>query len=177
MKLELKRQLEIALCGYLPYGLRVLRNNPTTKGMSIEKMVGLNDNFVYFKNGGCIFQYIKPILHPLSDLTKEIEHNGEKFVPMEELFCLATKEDNPIILEWEVIFSKNVYGIRFKGIGLLFMYDPEFMCFTQSTIFKANHVGFQYQLFQKLFEWHFDVFRLIKQGLAININDLNKQNE
>lgn len=23
----------------------------------------------------------KPILHPLSDLTKEIQHNGEKFVP------------------------------------------------------------------------------------------------
>ena len=27
----------------------------------------------------------KPILHPLSDLTKEIEHKGEKFMPMKEI--------------------------------------------------------------------------------------------
>ncbi len=27
----------------------------------------------------------KPILHPLSDLTKEIDHNGEKFVPVVEI--------------------------------------------------------------------------------------------
>ena len=27
----------------------------------------------------------KPILHPLSDLNKEIEHNGERFVPLRRL--------------------------------------------------------------------------------------------
>ena len=27
-----------------------------------------------------------PIIHPLSDLTKEIEHNGERFVPMNLIY-------------------------------------------------------------------------------------------
>jgi len=31
------------------------------------------------------FESVMPILRPLSDLTKEIEHNGEKFVPLNEL--------------------------------------------------------------------------------------------
>ena len=28
---------------------------------------------------------VKPILHPLSDLTKPIEHNGETFIPIEKI--------------------------------------------------------------------------------------------
>ena len=43
----------------------------------------------------------KPILHPLTDLTKEIEHNGEKFVPI-------------IILGW----SENIIGWSKKNINL-----------------------------------------------------------
>ena len=35
---------------------------------------------------------LKPILHPLSDLTKEIEYKGEKFIPIEKLGFENTKE-------------------------------------------------------------------------------------
>ena len=54
-------------------------------------MLTLNDRSV---NGDCeeSFCYeteyttdFKPILRPLSDLTKEIEVNGEKFLPLDEL--------------------------------------------------------------------------------------------
>lgn len=33
---------------------------------------------------------IKPYLRPLSDLTKEIEHNGEKFIPLLAMSAIAT---------------------------------------------------------------------------------------
>lgn len=31
----------------------------------------------------------RPILHPLSNLTKEIEHNGEKFVPIARIYNMS----------------------------------------------------------------------------------------
>ena len=31
-------------------------------------------------------KYFKPILHPLSDINKEIEHKGERFVPIERIY-------------------------------------------------------------------------------------------
>ena len=37
-------------------------------------------------NVDCEINDCMPILRPLSDLTKEIEHGGEKFVPIERLF-------------------------------------------------------------------------------------------
>lgn len=66
------------LAPYLPYGLGIWFN--TSKGVKIHTMSAnnINDVLHYTTN-------YKPILRPLSDLTKEIEHNGEKFVPVNEL--------------------------------------------------------------------------------------------
>ena len=77
MKLELKH-----LAPYLPYGLKLIGdidNNP------IDKYDISTDGWLCYitNNGGGkgrISGY-KPILRPLSDLTKEIEINGNKFVP------------------------------------------------------------------------------------------------
>ena len=43
---------------------------------------------------------LKPILHPLSDLTKEIEHNGERFIPVLRLLEANDFDinDNPLKL-------------------------------------------------------------------------------
>lgn len=35
---------------------------------------------------------------------------------------------------------------------------------------------YAYDMFKKLFEWHFDIFGLIEAGLAIDINELNNNN-
>ena len=62
----------------LPYGLKV-------------KEVDLDVTFNYSAKTYILMSMLdwdnsyQPILHPLSDLTKEIEHNGEVFVPMEKL--------------------------------------------------------------------------------------------
>jgi hypothetical protein len=68
MKLELKH-----LAGYLPYELRVLNKDI---GGSYILSVGLIEQTIDFP------EVFKPILRPLSDLTKEIEVNREKFVPL-----------------------------------------------------------------------------------------------
>ena len=84
MKLELKH-----LAGYLPYGLNLkFVSNYELDRLSLKDIVVLKQI-----DEGCVCvngyktnnkSYI-PILRPLSDLTKEIEHNGEKFVPLVEI--------------------------------------------------------------------------------------------
>ena len=66
MKLELKH-----LAGYLPYGLKY---KDIPKGFDGIRELDIKTFDWCLENG-------KPILRPLSDLTKEIEVNGEKFVP------------------------------------------------------------------------------------------------
>lgn len=74
MKLELKH-----LAGYLPYGLKI----ETPYG--IEILEALGEDWIFTEEKKAYNFTAKPILRPLSDLTKEIEINGEKFVPYDKL--------------------------------------------------------------------------------------------
>ena len=82
----------------------------------------------------------KPLLRPLSDLTKEIEHNGEKFVPLKEI--------NYFYRMLESQEQADEIADRMIGNSI-----PD------GTL--------DYHLMVKLFEWHFDVFGLIEQGKAL----------
>jgi len=62
------------LSAYLPYGVKC--SHARKKGNIKATDVLTIDTWFITKR-----DYFKPILRPLSDLTKEIEHNGEKFVP------------------------------------------------------------------------------------------------
>ena len=81
MKLELKH-----LAGYLPYKLKGIMYYGGCVREDVE--LGLMDIPVWL-NGS---YPIKPILRPLSDLTKEIEANGEKFVPIQKYNYLRFEE-------------------------------------------------------------------------------------
>ena len=81
MKLELKH-----LAGYLPYKLKGIMYYGGCDREDVE--LGLMDIPVWL-NGS---YPIKPILRPLSDLTKEIEANGEKFVPIQKYNYLRFEE-------------------------------------------------------------------------------------
>ena len=147
MKLELKH-----LATYLPYSLKLIVSS--VDGSDYELLTGLIS-----QNGQSIAQIsntdyylddveendfsIAPILRPLSDLTKEIEINGEKFVP----------------LDW---FDKNYAPLECSHKEM----QKHFMKDTLKTM--------PYLVIEKLIEWHFDVFGLIENNLAININTLNK---
>lgn len=79
MKLELKH-----LAGYLPYGLKY--KNTKNDNIHTARTLSTEINMVDFGWGDAMDMHeVIPIFRPLSDLTKEIEHNGEKFVPKDWL--------------------------------------------------------------------------------------------
>lgn len=132
-KLELRY-----LAGYLPFGLKSVLYTHLNNGALISNVTLYNvENFIDKTTES------KIILRPLSDLTKQIEHNWERFVPM-DIICPKNEYQND--------FERNV------AIGSLQL---------QGVIgFSCTY----FSVVQKLFEWHFDVFGLIDSGLAINLN-------
>ena len=92
---------------------------------------------------------VKPICRPLSDLTKPIEHNGEKFVPIESL-------KDVFMLEWCDLFDDSIDAIL------------EFAKYKNFK--KIEYLPFC--IVQKLVEWKFDIAGLIEKGEAIDINTL-----
>jgi hypothetical protein len=82
MILELKH-----LAGYLPYGVKCSRYiGSIAKSIYIDLDPYTINGMTYEDN------LYKPILRPLSDLTKEIEVNEEKFVPSQEYNYLRFEE-------------------------------------------------------------------------------------
>lgn len=90
MKLTIKE-----LAPYLPYGLKFISEMDDRDGITgqlpIWRMNGISFLFGDYcantqeTSDAYAIEKIKPFLRPLSDLTKPIEHNGETFVPFEEL--------------------------------------------------------------------------------------------
>lgn len=75
MKLELKH-----LAPYLPYGLKATYVNALDYHLLVSVEGADQTHWSEGKRGGVI-ERLKPHLRPLSDLTNEIEHNGELFIP------------------------------------------------------------------------------------------------
>jgi len=132
MKVELKH-----IVGYLPYGLKMQRFD--------DHIVNITE--LIYSLPCALLTNFKPILHPLSDLTKEFEVNGEKFVPKEWLNVNLHNTPN-----FHHLFS-----------------EPHIWKYYQNNILKSN---VEYCIIEKLYEWHFDIHSLIDDGLAIDINDL-----
>jgi hypothetical protein len=134
MKLESKH-----ISPYLPYGLKGIVNGWVLLVSGIDKPYTLSEVIIKFLNEKSDepIKNFKPILRPLSDLTKEIEVNGEKFVPAGKMIT--------------------------HGFHNSFWYETE----------KFDYRYLYVMDFEKLLEWHFDVFGLIDFGLAIDINTLN----
>lgn len=161
------------LATYLPYELKFITNggmvmtmDSITIGCAIHFKETNRMDYFHF------FPHIKPLLHPLSDLTKPITHNGETFVPMEKLcndFCNRTP-CNPEFGTSKILMHADNGG----GLKWWFVYHRNKMTFELSDDNRdmSNHTIPQYEMFQKLFEWHFDVFGLIPRNLAIDINTI-----
>ena len=60
-----------------PYEIKLIYRND--KSWPIIMAIGYLDEVLHTNKD------YKPILHPLSDLTKEIEHKGEKFIPIKKI--------------------------------------------------------------------------------------------
>lgn len=161
MKLQLKH-----ISPYLPYDLKFYipndehSNIQTMTGLSKtdgiqtdyteEDSVGCIGNLWCLDEGGRNYKYynIKPILRPLSDLFKEVYY--EKY----EMKRVLIKDHSVISSLSEEDFKE----------------DAELNTYYHSNL-RDN-----YEIITSLFELHFDVFRLIEKGLAIDINTIEKQN-
>ena len=96
---------------------------------------------------------VQPILRPLSDLTKEIEHNGKKFTMVYKL------KEYQRLIHADLPEKHNELDDR---IDLLMKEIDIFGCF----ILQLR----SYFIIRQLISKHFDVFGLIEQNLAIDIN-------
>lgn len=149
MTLELKH-----LAPYLPYDLKFkavykASFNIDPDIVEIETLSCSNINIFFRKRYG--LKSAKPILRPLSDLTKEIEFNNNTFVPAILLWQLSAKEEDDFELYGDIPeLWKNALKLNFER-------------------------DFDYWIMTNLFKMHFDVFGLIEKGLAIDINQLNEQ--
>jgi len=134
-KLEIKH-----LASYFPYGLK-FTGGYTLESISMDgemMLISEHRGFINHRDG---WNNITPILRPLSDLTKQIEHKGETFVPVEQIkWCM------PNTPGWD-----NVKEFTYHDLS--------------KTIIE-------HCVFDKVTEWMFDVYGLINQGLAIDVNTL-----
>jgi len=138
MKLELKH-----LAPYLPYGLKYqLKGNfPIKEGVeNIIEDIREVSPFDFTIKKVLEWETCKPILRPLSDLTKEIEVNGKHFTP-----CYHWDHSNT---------EQDTYCDRIVNVAS----DP------------SSVEYLDYFIVEKLVEWHFDIFGLIDAGLAVDIN-------
>jgi hypothetical protein len=176
MELQLKQ-----LAPYLPYCLSLMVGSLRDyRQYGSEEMVSLGGITELSTDIDCRdFKDVKPILRPLTDLTSEITHNGKTFVPLRELIDDA---DHLCFVDWYDGFDKyttqidddwnHVISFDSSDGELQFGFDANSNSF-HLTIDRQNELILgQLDLFNKLFEWHFDIFGLIEAGLAINKNTL-----
>ena len=150
-------ELKHILANYYPHGLILADEDenlctlrtlyPDCIGVEYKYNVG-----EYEKN----FEDVKPILRPLSDLTREIEHNGERFVPIIKL-------SNDIADFAQVVST----GYANKNYYVNFRVADGYVKKEIPANFNDMHV-FDYL---KLLEWKFDIFNLIGT-FAIDVNTL-----
>lgn len=153
-KLELKH-----LAPYLPYGL-IITDGEYNRKLSIHSTtystndVGLSRLFAF---GGYDYALGLPALHQLSDLTKEIEHNGERFVPSYRICKQLLYDDSYVNTDDNVISIQTHANVQNILIAI------------NNEILDECPCG----IYRNLLEWHFDLFGLIEDGLAIDIKTIS----
>lgn len=147
------------ICGYLSG--RILGKHP-------EGDICWIDLAFVAKHGIELCNY-RPVLRPMSDLTKEIRqncyNNSKPFIPIVELACMLEAQGY-----W------RVYGAGAADFG-----EDDESCIAQ-LVFDGDHfvytVDDEYDTFNsvaiydKLNAWMFDYRGLISAGLAVDVNTL-----
>ena len=132
---------------YLPHKVRAYYEflGEYSHGEWIDNVTFLTPRLLYdFAKENGKYRNLKLYLRPLSQLTEEIKHNGERFVPTE----LLDSDDYPIDFFVDTEFEYMVDWINHCQ--------------------KNHHILFMpWGLINQLTEWHFDVFGLIEKGLAL----------
>ena len=173
-KLELKD-----IVGYLPYGMNFINKDGVilrmdalqvsdcnvwahqryVKGKKDEKDI----NYPYLSSLKCsgegdYLRRIKPILRPMSDLTKSIVVQGynddKEFVPIQYLYDMCSTPPDGYNSSDFIDESDEIWS--FSDLVEAFDYNKILVCL------------------DLLNQWKFDYHNLISEGLAIDINTLNQ---
>ena len=120
-KLEFKH-----LAAYLPYRLDCAIIDGSVDNCDGVEMVGINIDYVTLDASNKFdynFNEIAPILHPLSDLTKEIEIGGERFTPISKL-TPRSRDDyeyskNPCLSWWAYMDIELLLSWHFDIFDLI----------------------------------------------------------
>ena len=134
----------------LPYKLKI------KDSFSTPNLTGIMDNEYHFGSYLSIdgVEEIKPILRPLSDLIKPIEHKGETFMPT-EWFEIGDADNDSIEYDYgNIKLIKTLETISINNV----VHDIAYLPFA---------------VVLKLIEWKFDIADLISKGEAIDVNTLD----
>lgn len=190
MKLELKH-----IAPYLPYRLKfehveydysdkVNHNITTMESLSVECITFEDCSDYHFDADDCdgYNPTVVSILRPLSDLYKEID-GKIGIVELAKIAGCNIDLNKLPINEIETVNIVKNYEVEFEYSSGYYRY---FIFRNGSFYYKTGHerrYGQDYKplpqsnqldLFTYLFENHYDVFGLIEQNLAIDINTLGK---
>ena len=134
------------LAPYLPYGVLGMDKRGVIYELGVEPTFAMQPqvrdcySFIAYN--------IKPLLRPLSSLTEEIEHNGERFVPKDKIHNYTKVDEN----------------------GTLYV-------LVDGTQWQSNPLRWGYETVNWLISLHFDVFGLIDRGLALPIDGKEVEGE
>lgn len=120
---------------------------------------------------------IKPLLHPLSDLYKEIDGK----VGIVELAKIAVSHHFSFEHEFKPDISDCGRIVRIDSDGDVFEFqmsshDGYTVCLTEYEDGESYDLYVdQLEIFTYLFQHHYDVYGLIDKGLAIDINSISHE--
>lgn len=162
-KLELKH-----LCSYLPWGLEIIVDE-YEKTILFDTICGLTDDEIIGENDSYQFD-VKPALLPLSALTEPLEDGS---VPIVELAKIAFGEIEVL----DTTQKDGLYAVKFideEEDTTVFSYNTN-VCSFQADYMDMEElerritiVPRQLQLFEYLYQHHFDIHNRIPAGLAID---------
>ena len=140
---------------YLPYDLQVLFEKEyfsTLKLVSDVHFSARDHNGGEFRTGYFVndeFRNWQLVLRPLSQLFEEIEVNGKRVIPI-----------NMLMQFWEM-----------PPVGTQEYSYKEQYFYKMLECVDLNCI--RYGQYQMLLSWHFDIFGLIKNGLAVDMSQVN----
>ena len=176
-------------------GYKVWAHKKYTKGVPDESDI----NYKYLNSLNCsgegyFLRQVKPILRPLSDLVKPLPSGEIPFIKLFEMYNRNEFSETPYkkkecdkIISCDYVYYEFLksyecilkYAFETSNMGTLvysFRYDPQLRRFLHRDETHERPLGVSHQidLFNFLFEHHFDVYGLCEKGLAIDINKINE---
>ena len=148
MKLELKH-----LAPYLPYGLKIKNDKSMYWLYQSDGICRGKDDLQSISIGRVLLNQYKPILRPLSDLTKEITNEKNQTFIFVESLEIGEDDNGTEYTDGNIKIIDELISISKHELFLDVSYLP-------------------YLLVKDLIENYFDIFGLIPKGLAIDKNTL-----